>query len=230
MKNAVQVGFVVLSLMISSVYAADEPGETAATPSAPATQEAPASVQAPTTAAAAITAPVIDSGVAPNYRIGPGDTLQVFVWRNSELSVTVPVRPDGRISTPLNEDMPAVGKTPTQLARDIETKLAEYLKKPTVNIIVTHPVSRFSQVSVVGHVRMAQSIPFQEGLTVMEAVLAVGGPDEFAALKRAKIVRTLDGVRKDIPVNLYAILEKGDMRTNIVLIAGDVIVVPESHF
>jgi polysaccharide biosynthesis/export protein len=192
--------------------------------------DAPASA-APAMPAAAATPPVVDTNVAPDYRIGPGDTLQVFVWRNGELSVTVPVRPDGRISTPLNEDMQAVGKTPTALARDIETKLSEFLKKPTVNIIVTHPISLFSQVSIVGQVKSPGGIPFQEGLTVMQAVLAVGGPGEFGALKRTKVLRKgAGGVVKAIKVNLYNILQKGDMSSNITLQAGDVVVIPESHF
>jgi polysaccharide export outer membrane protein len=218
---------VLAAALLTSAAHAQAPDAPSAAPAA----TPPAAETAATVPQVAETAPALDTGVAPDYRIGPGDTLQVFVWRNGELSVTIPVRPDGRISTPLNEDMVAVGKTPTMLARDIEKKLAEYLKKPTVNIIVTHPVSRFSQVSIVGQVKSPGSIPFQEGLTVMEAVLAVGGPGEFGALKRAKIVRhTEGGARKDIPVNLYAILNKGDMATNIVLQAGDVIVIPESHF
>jgi polysaccharide export outer membrane protein len=186
---------------------------------------------APAMPPAAAAPPVLSTGVAPDYRIGPGDTLQVFVWRQSELSVTVPVRPDGRISTPLNEDMQAVGKTPTALARDIETKLSEFLKKPTVNIIVTHPISLYSQVSIVGQVKSPGSIPFQEGLTVMQAVLAVGGPGEFGALKRAKVLRKdAGGAVKEIKINLYNILQKGDMSSNITLQAGDVVVIPESHF
>ena len=128
---------------------------------------------------------------APNdqYIIGPGDTVQVFVWRNPELSVTVPVRPDGKISTPLVEDLVAVGKTSSQLAREIEKVLAEYIRSPQVNIIVTNPVSTYSQVKVIGEVVTPQSVPYREGLTVLDVVLAVGGLTEFAAGNRAKIVR-----------------------------------------
>lgn len=174
-------------------------------------------------------APIADTN-APQYLIGPQDTLQIFVWRQPDLSVTVPVRPDGRISTPLNEDMSAVGKTPRQLARDIENRLKEFLKDPTVNVIVTHPVSRFSQIQVIGQVKEPHSLAFEEGLTVLQAILDVGGPTDFAALKRVKVVRIEGGVRREIAVNLNAILQKGDMRTNEILKAGDVVVVPESRF
>src|SRR5579871_3447985 len=106
------------------------------------------------------------------YLIGPGDALQVFVWRNPELTVTVPVRPDGKISTPLVEDMVAVGKTPSQLARDIEKILSEYVRSPRVNIIVTQPASAFSQVKVIGQVLHPAAVPFREGMTVLDAALA----------------------------------------------------------
>lgn len=164
------------------------------------------------------------------YRIGPGDALQVFVWRNPELTVTVPVRPDGKISTPLVEDMVAVGKSPSQLASDIEKVLAEYVRSPKVNIIVTAPVSVFSQVRVVGQVDKPQSVPFREGLTVMDALLAAGGLSEFAAGNRAKVVRTENGKEKEIRVRLYDLLNKGDMKQNVALRPGDVIVVPQSRF
>ena len=136
-----------------------------------------------------------DAAAAPNdqYVIGPGDTVQVFVWRNPELSVTVPVRPDGKISTPLVEDLVAVGKTSSQLAREIEKALAEYIRSPQVNIIVTNPVSTYSQVKVIGEVVTPQSVPYREGLTVLDVVLAVGGLTEFAAGNRAKIVRHRTG-------------------------------------
>src|ERR1700691_6713109 len=109
------------------------------------------------------------------YLIGPGDTLQVFVWRNPDLSTTIPVRPDGKISTPLSEDMSAVGKTPSGLARDIEKALAKYVKSPQVNVIVTQPVSVFSQIKVIGQVVKPQSVPYREGMTVLDAILQVGG-------------------------------------------------------
>lgn len=168
--------------------------------------------------------------VAAAYIIGPGDSLEVFVWRNPELSSTVPVRPDGKISTPLVEDMVAVGKTPTQLARDIEKVLAEYVKSPQVNVIVTQPVSAFSQVKVIGQVLKPQSLPYREGMTVLDALLTVGGLGPYAAGNRAKVVRTDGGKQTQISVNLEKIVDKGDMTQNIKLQPGDVIVVPETHF
>jgi polysaccharide biosynthesis/export protein len=166
----------------------------------------------------------------PSYIIGPGDVLQVFVWQNPGLSVTVPVRPDGRISTPLDEDMVAVGKTPSQLARDIEMKLSEYVRSPHVNVIVTQPASLFSQVKVIGQVKTPEAIAYHDGMTVLDAVLAVGGLTEYAAGNRARIVRMVDGTEKDIPVHLGALVNSGDMSQNLPLKPGDVLVVPESRF
>ena len=171
-----------------------------------------------------------ESKVAADYVIGPGDTVQVFVWRNPELTTTVPVRPDGKISTPLVEDMVAVGKTPSQLARDIEKVLGEYVRSPQINVIVTQPASVFSQIKVIGQVVRPQSIAYREGLTVLDAVLAVGGLGPFAAGNRAKVVRTKDGKPHEIHVKLSKLVNGGDMKQNITLQPGDVIVVPESRF
>ncbi len=165
-----------------------------------------------------------------SYLIGPGDTLQVFVWRNPELSTTVPVRPDGKISTPLAEDVVAVGKTPTQLAREIEKVLSDYIRSPQVNVIVSNPVSTFSQVKIIGQVTTPQAIAYREGMTVLDAVLAVGGLAEFAAGNRAKIVRNEDGKSKEIRVKLEDLVNKGDMKQNLPMRPGDVLVVPESIF
>jgi polysaccharide export outer membrane protein len=170
------------------------------------------------------------SSVGSDYVIGPGDTVQVFVWRNPELTTTVPVRPDGKVSTPLVEDMTAVGKTPTELARDIEKVLSEYVRSPQVNVIVTQPASAFSQVKVIGQVLRPQAVAYRDGLTVLDAVLAVGGLAPFAAGNRAKIVRTENGKQQEIKVKLSALVNNGDMRQNVTLKPGDVIVVPESRF
>ena len=174
--------------------------------------------------------PMETSAVAPDYRIGPGDTLQIFVWRNSELTQTVPVRPDGKISTPLVEDMVAVGKTPSQLARDIEGVLGEYIRSPQVNVIVTNPVSAFSQVKVIGQVTSPQSLPYREGMRVLDAILAAGGLTEFAAGNRGKIVRKVDGKDTELRVKVEDLVNKGAMKYNLELRPGDVIVVPQSFF
>jgi polysaccharide export outer membrane protein len=171
-----------------------------------------------------------ESKVGNDYVIGPGDTVQIFVWRNSELTQTVPVRPDGKITTPLVQDMIAVGKTPTQLARDIEAVLGEYVRSPQVNVIVTQPTSAFSQVKVIGQVLRPQSIAYRDGLTVLDAVLAVGGLGPFAAGNRAKVVRTENGKSQEIKVKLASLVNDGDMHQNIALKPGDVIVIPESRF
>lgn len=167
---------------------------------------------------------------APDYVIGPGDEIEVFVWQNPDLSVTVPVRPDGKISTPLDEDMVAVGKTPSQLAHDIELRLSEYVRSPHVNVIVTKPASVFSQVKVIGQVKAPQAVAYRDGMTVLDAVLAVGGLTDYAAANRARIVRMVNGSEKDIPVRLGALVNGGDMSQNLPLKPGDVLVVPESRF
>jgi polysaccharide export outer membrane protein len=192
-------------------------------------------------AAAAHAAPA-DKPVAPatavpetakvdsTYIIGPGDTLQIFVWRQPELSVSVPVRPDGKVSTPLVEDIVAVGKTPSQLAREMEKVLSEYVRSPQVNVIVSQPISTYSQVKIIGQVAKPQALPFREGITALDAVLAVGGLAPFAAGNRAKVVRTENGKQRELRIKLDDIINKGDMQQNILLQPGDVLVVPESRF
>ena len=187
--------------------------------------EQPESSEAPAQAAPAA------SAVDPQYVIGPGDTVQVFVWRNPELTVTVPVRPDGKISTPLVEDVIAVGKTSSQLAREVERVLGEYIRSPQVNIIVTNAASAYSQIKVIGEVASPQSVPYREGITAMDVVLAVGGLTAFAAGNRAKIIRkTEDGKPKEIKVKLESLLRKGKIAENQPMYPGDVLVVPQSFF
>ena len=186
---------------------------------------------APSGSAVEATQPVAPaSAVAADYIIGPGDTIQVFVWRNPELTTTVPVRPDGKVSTPLVEDMVAVGKTPSVLARDIEKVLAEYVRTPQVNVIVTQPASVFSQVKIIGSVARPQALAYREGMTVLDAILAVGGLTDFAAGNRARIVRTVDGKHQEIRIKLNGLVNNGDMKQNQALKPGDVLIVPESRF
>jgi polysaccharide biosynthesis/export protein len=187
-----------------------------------------ANAQQPTSPAPGVSPPAVAD--QSQYIIGPGDSLQVFVWRSPELSTTIPVRPDGKISTPLVEDMIAVGKTPSALARDIEKVLAEYIRSPQVNVIVTQPVSTFSQVKVIGQVTNPQSIAFREGIKVLDVVLAAGGLGPFAAGNRAKIVRMQDGKEVTLKLRLDDLVNKGAMKYNLELRPGDVLVVPESRF
>lgn len=165
-----------------------------------------------------------------NYIIGPGDTVEVFVWRNPDLSVTVPVRPDGKISTPLVEEMVAVGKTAPQLSRDMEKVLSEYVRSPKVNIIVTNAASAFSLVKVVGQVQHPQALAYREGMRVLDAILTVGGLTQFASGNRARIVRVQNGQQTIIHVRLADLVNDGDVRENVALKPGDVLVVPQSMF
>jgi polysaccharide biosynthesis/export protein len=190
----------------------------AATPAA----AAPAAVPAPGTAPAA--------GVSPDYRIGPGDNLHVFVFENEQLSVTVPVRPDGKVSTPLVEDMVAVGKTPSQLARDIENALSVYVKSPKVNVVVLTALSVFSEVKVIGQVKEPQTLPYHDGMRVLDALLATKGLTQFAAGNRARIMRTENGKQQEIKIKLESLVNKGDLTQNLLLQPGDVLVVPETYF
>jgi len=178
--------------------------------------EPPAPLPAAPPSAATPSPPTVPSS---DYVIGPGDILQVFVWRNPELSVTVPVRPDGKISTPLVEDMVAVGKTSPQ-----------YVRSPKVNIIVTTAASAFSLVKVVGQVTHPQAVPYREGMTVLDAILAVGGLTQFAAGNRSRIVRMESGHETVIHVKVADIVNSGDIRENVPLKPGDVLVVPQSLF
>jgi polysaccharide export outer membrane protein len=207
-----------LTIVLASVGLAQ-----AQTPEAPPATTPPAGETPPPAPPNAVT--------NPDYVIGPGDSIQIFVWRNPDLSVTVPVRPDGKISTPLVEDLVAVGKTPSQLAREMETALAEYIRSPQVNIIVTNPVSTFSQIKVIGEVANPSSIPYREGLTALDAVLAVGNLTQFAAGNRAKIVRKgPDGKTVEIKVKLESLVRKGKIDENVPLKPGDVLIVPASLF
>ncbi|MGI9305360.1 MAG: XrtA/PEP-CTERM system exopolysaccharide export protein [Gammaproteobacteria bacterium] len=165
------------------------------------------------------------------YLIGPGDNIKVFVWRNPEISATVPVRPDGKISTPLVEDMVAVGKTPTQLARDMEQVLATYIKKPVVNVIVESFVGQFSeQIRVVGEATNPRALPYREEITVLDVMIEVGGLTQFAAGNRAKIVRKRGGQKTEIKVRLQDLIADGDISKNVEMFPGDILIIPESFF
>lgn len=163
------------------------------------------------------------------YRIGVDDQLQVAVWRNPELSVSVPVRPDGRISVPLVGDVLAGGRTPEEVARDIEGQLAAYVRDPKVAVILTELRSHefLSRVRVTGAVRTPISIPYRQGMTVLDAVLQAGGVSEFAAANRTRLYRREGGDTQALNVRLGAILGSGDLETNLEVRPGDVITVPE---
>lgn len=166
-----------------------------------------------------------------SYVIGAGDGLQVFVWGHDDLSTNVQVRPDGAISTPLVEDMRAAGRTPTELARDIEAELSEYVRSPTVTIIVQQFVGEYErQIRVVGQAAEAQALSYRDGMTLLDVMIAVGGLSEFASGNRAKIVRRHDGQELTIKVRINDLLNKGDMEENVEMMPGDVLIIPESVF
>lgn len=169
------------------------------------------------------------AGAPPEYVIGAGDSLDVFVWRNPDLSATIPVRPDGRMSMPLVQDMTAIGKTPAQLAQEIEVVLGEFIRDPTVNVIV-RSTGGASQIQVVGSVRTPQSLPYREGMKVLDAVVAAGGLVEFAAGNRATLVRTVDQATLECRVRLRSLINEGELSQNVELRPGDVVIVPESSF
>ncbi len=172
-------------------------------------------------------------GPGEEYIIGPLDELTVFVWRNPELGAKVQVRPDGRITTPLITDMPAVGKTPTMLAEDIKLQLSQYIQEPIVSVIVNSFAGTFSQqVRIVGATEKPASIPYRANMTLLDAMIAVGGLSEFAAGNRAKLVRfdKVSGRQQEYPIKLGDLIKKGDSRANVLLQPGDVIIIPESMF
>lgn len=167
----------------------------------------------------------------PDYIIAPGDTLSVFVWNNPDLSVTVPVRPDGKITTPLVEDIKASGKTPTQLARHMENVLAHFLRNPEVSVTVTQFVGRYSeQIRVIGQAAEPQSLPYREKMTALDVVIAVGGLTEFADGNRAVIVRKVDGEDKTFRVRLEDLINEGNIDANVDMLPGDILIIPESWF
>jgi polysaccharide export outer membrane protein len=172
-----------------------------------------------------------DPAPPTEYRIGPGDTLQVFVWNQPDLTVTVPVRPDGMISTPLIEGVPAAGKTAPQLARDLEVALGEFVRNPKVSVMVTTFVGAYGdQIRVVGQAGKPQSLPYLANMTVLDVMIAVGGLAEFAAGNRAVIVRQEGGKQLRIPVRLQDLMSDGDIGANVSMRPGDVLIIPESRF
>jgi len=167
------------------------------------------------------------------YVIGPLDQLSIFVWRNQELSAKVQVRPDGRITTPLVNDMPAVGKTPAQLADDMKRALSEYIKNPNVSVIVENFSGTYSQqVRVVGATEKPASIPYRANMTLLDAMIAVGGLSQYAAGNKAKLVRydRDTGKQREYALQISDLLKRGNSAANVALQPGDVIIIPESMF
>jgi polysaccharide export outer membrane protein len=168
-----------------------------------------------------------------NYIIGPSDELTLFVWRNQELGAHVQVRPDGRITTPLITDMVAAGKTPAQLADDIRAALSQYIQEPLVSVMVDRPQGSFSQqVRIVGATAHPAALPYRANMTLLDAMIAVGGLSEYAAGDRARLIRVdhATGNQRQYDLRIASLLRHGDIRANVRLEPGDVIIIPESMF
>ncbi len=182
------------------------------------------------------TANYSSTAIAPSeaYTIGPLDEITIHVWRNPELSAEkVRVRPDGRLTIPLVQDIPAVGKTATELQEYIAGELAKYIEQPIVSVIVNTPEGNFTQqVRIIGATGQPASLPFRANMTVLDAMIAVGGLNEFAAGNRAKLIR-LDretGTQAEYRLRLSDLIRKGDATANVLLMPGDTIIIPESRF
>lgn len=176
--------------------------------------------------------PEITTKTAPEFRLGSGDIVSVSVWKNPDLSVTVPVRPDGFISVPLAGDILAGGQTPAEISKATEQKLSQFIRTPRVSVIIQEiPSAEFqNRVRVVGGVADPKSIQHRDGMTVIDLVLEAGGTNEFASPNSAKLYRTIDGVARTFDIYLQDILSSGLLDTNYQLIPGDVITIPERRF
>jgi len=165
------------------------------------------------------------------YLIGPGDSLNIFVWRNPEVSMSVVVRPDGMITTPLVEDLPVSGKTPTQVAREIEKALARFIKDPMVTVMMSGFVGPYSeQIRVVGEAAKPQALPYRQRMTLLDVMIAVGGLTTYAAGNHATIVRIVDGKQRQFSVHIDDLIKDGDITANVDMLPGDTLIIPESWF
>ena len=176
-------------------------------------------------------APPASSLPSAEYRIGPGDSLNIFVWRNPELTITVPVRPDGRLSIPLVEDVVAIGKTPTALAREFEQRLAKYIKEPLVTVIAEGFVGPIpDQIRVIGEAAQPRALPYRSDMTVLDAMIAVGGLTRYAAGNDSVIIRTANGEQNTYSVHLSSLIRDGDVASNVALQPGDILIIPQRLF
>ena len=175
-------------------------------------------------------APAAAASADYTYIIGAGDVLNIIVWRNPELSMSVPVRPDGKVSAPLVEELVAQGKTSVQLARDVEKKLSTYVRDPVVTVLITGFVGPFSeQIRVVGEAARPQALPFRQRMSVLDVMIAVGGLTDFADGNKAIIQRTSDG-DKQYTVRLKDLIKRGDLSANVEMRPGDILIIPQSFF
>ncbi len=175
-------------------------------------------------------APVSAASSDYSYIVGPGDTLNIIVWRNPDLSLTVPVRPDGKLSTPLVDELVVQGKSTIEIARDIEKVLAKYVRDPVVTVVATGFVGPYSeQIRVVGQAAKPQFLPYKQRMTLLDVMIAVGGLTDFADGNGATILRTSEG-NKRYSVRLRDLIRNGDISRNVEMLPGDVLIIPQSWF
>ena len=172
-----------------------------------------------------------DAQHSTRYRIAPGDSVQIFVWRNPEVSTSVPVRPDGLLSAPLLEEVPAAGKTPAELARDLEAELSTYLRDPLVTVIVEGFVGTYrEQIRILGEASEPRALIYNDSMTLLDVLIQVGGITEFADGNNATLVRIVDGQQEEYRLRLDDLIRDGDITANVDMRPGDVIIVPEAWF
>jgi polysaccharide export outer membrane protein len=175
-------------------------------------------------------APALAATPDYNYIVGPGDSLNIIVWRNPELSLSVPVRPDGKVSTPLVDELVAQGKTSVEIARDVEKALAKFVRDPVVTIIVTSFVGPYSeQIRVVGEAARPQALPYKQKMTALDVMIAVGGLTDFADGNSATIVRASEGDKR-YNLRLKDLIKRGDISANVEMKPGDVLIIPQGWF
>lgn len=172
-----------------------------------------------------------DAQYSTRYRIAPGDNVEIFVWRNPEVSTEVPVRPDGLLSAPLLEEVPAAGKTPAELARDLEAELATYLRDPLVTVIVNGFVGTYrEQIRVVGEASQPRAMLYRDSMTLLDVMIQAGGLTDFANGNEATLIRVVDGQQEEFRLRLDDLIRDGDITANVDMRPGDVIIVPEAWF
>lgn len=166
-----------------------------------------------------------------SYLVGPGDSLNIFVWRNPEVSTSVVVRPDGKVTTPLVEDLPVSGKTPSQVAREMEQALSKFIKDPLVMVMMGGFVGPYSeQIRVVGEATRPQALPYRQRMTLLDVMIAVGGLTPFAAGNNASIVRFVNGEQRQFNIRIDDLIRDGDIKANVDVLPGDTLIIPESWF
>jgi len=172
-----------------------------------------------------------DAQYSTRYRIAPGDSVQIFVWRNPEVSTTVPVRPDGLLSAPLLEEIPAAGKTPAELARDLEAELSTYLRDPLVTVIINGFTGTYSEkIRVLGESSKPVSLLYRDSMTLLDVMIQTGGITNFADGNEATLVRVVDGQQKQFSLRLDDLIRDGDITANVDMRPGDIIIIPEAWF